>query len=134
MRLAHPLSPDRVPDVCDHLPGQESFDPTGLLELSDRAGVKEFTDMFSAQMSVRLPELADAIAREDAAAVYLVAHGLKGSAGTVGTPQVMRLCDAICQMAKKGSCIGASELHAELVDAWNCAARAIAAYLEATDR
>jgi HPt (histidine-containing phosphotransfer) domain-containing protein len=132
--LAHPPTADSVTDVRDRPPGLESFDPTGLLELADLAGVREFTDMFSAQISLRLPELADALAREDAAEVYQIAHGLKGSAATVGTPQVMRLCEAICQMAKTGSCVGVSELHTELVDAWNDAARVIAAYLDVTKR
>jgi HPt (histidine-containing phosphotransfer) domain-containing protein len=103
-----------------------------LLELAGRDGVSEFTDMFSAQMSTRLPELADAIAQGEPGAVYGIAHGLKGSAATVGTPRVMRVCEAICKLTKDGSCVGAAELHGELVDAWNDAARAIADYLEAT--
>jgi HPt (histidine-containing phosphotransfer) domain-containing protein len=113
-------------------PPQESFDPAALLELAGLAGMSEFTDMFSAQMSVRLPELADAIARDDPSAVHGIAHRLKGSAATVGTPRVMRICDAICKLVKDGSCVGAAELHAELVDAWNDAARAIADYREST--
>jgi len=130
--------------VCDQPPGADprpaarpparpdSFDPAGLLELAGRADMSEFTDMFSAQMSVRLPELADAIAHGESGAVYGIAHGLKGSAATVGTPRVMRVCEAICMLAKEGTCVGAARLHGELVDAWNDAARAIADYLEAT--
>jgi HPt (histidine-containing phosphotransfer) domain-containing protein len=113
-------------------PSHDAFDPAPLLELAGLAGMSEFTDMFNAQMSARLPELADAIARDDPAAVHGIAHRLKGSAATVGTPRVMRLCDAICKLAKDGSCVGAAQLHAELVDAWADAARAIADYRSAT--
>jgi HPt (histidine-containing phosphotransfer) domain-containing protein len=112
----------------------ESFDPAGLLELGGRDDLSEFTGMFSAQMAVRLPELSDAIAHDDPAAVHRIAHGLKGSAATVGTPRVMQVCDAICKLAKNGSCVGAAALHAELVVAWDDAARSIADFLEATPR
>jgi HPt (histidine-containing phosphotransfer) domain-containing protein len=132
--------------VCDRLPTadadppahlsvpQEAFDPTGLLELAGPDELSEFIDMFSAQMSVRLPELADAIARDDPAAVHEIAHSLKGSAATIGTPRVMQVCDALCTVAKDGSCVGAPALHAELVAGWRDAAAAIAGYLEATSR
>lgn len=126
-------NPDADPPA--HLPAPlESFDPTGLLELAELDEMSDFIDMFSAQMSVRLPELADAIARDDPAAVHEIAHSLKGSAATIGTPRVMQVCDAICVVAKDGSCVGAPELHAELVAAWRDAAIAIAGYLEATSR
>jgi HPt (histidine-containing phosphotransfer) domain-containing protein len=144
VKLAQPPSADGLTPVRDQPRGAdprpvarppappESFDPAWLLELAGRDGMTEFTDMFIAQMSVRLPELADAIAHCEPGAVYRIAHALKGSAATVGTPGVMRVCEAICTLAQEGSCVGAAELQAELVAAWNDAARAMADYLEAT--
>jgi HPt (histidine-containing phosphotransfer) domain-containing protein len=128
-----PQDPDADPGARVG-PAPELFDPTGLLEFAEPDELSEFIDMFSAQMSARLPELADAIARDDATAVHEIAHGLKGSAATIGTPRLMAVCDAICAVTKDGSCAGAPALHAQLVDAWTDAARVIAAYLEATGR
>jgi HPt (histidine-containing phosphotransfer) domain-containing protein len=110
------------------------FDPAGLLEFADADEVRELTEMFSDQMTAGLPALGAAIASGDSTTIHQIAHGLKGSAATIGAPRVMNIFDAICQLAKRGETNGTPALHAELVDAWKDTASAITATLRDLDR
>jgi HPt (histidine-containing phosphotransfer) domain-containing protein len=105
------------------------FDPTGLLEFADADEVRELTEMFSGQMIAGLPALRAAIAGRDSTTIHQIAHGLKGSAATIGAPRLMYLFDDVCQLAKRDETDGIAALHAELVDAWKDTADAITASL-----
>lgn len=110
------------------------FDPTGLLKFADAGQISELTEMFSDQMTARLPALGVAIAGGDSKATHEIAHGLKGSAATIGAPRVMNVCDAICRAAMRGEKDRTAALHSELVDVWKDTAGAITACLRDLNR
>jgi HPt (histidine-containing phosphotransfer) domain-containing protein len=116
-------------------PARESlFDPTGLLEFADADLVRELTEMFGDQMTAGLPALRAAITSHDPTAIHQIAHGLKGSAATIGAPRIMNICDAICRLAKRGQTDQTVALHTELADAWKDTAAAITVSLRGLDR
>jgi HPt (histidine-containing phosphotransfer) domain-containing protein len=116
-------------------PARETlFDPTGLLEFADADQIRELTEMFGDQMTAGLPALQAAIASCDSTTIHQIAHGLKGSAATIGAPRVMYIFDAICQLAKRDQTDGTAALHAELVDAWKDTADAITASLRGLEQ
>jgi HPt (histidine-containing phosphotransfer) domain-containing protein len=105
------------------------FNPTRLFEIADADQVSELIWLFIDQMSARVPTFADAIAGAKPEAVFQIAHGLAGSAATVGASAVKDICTAICELTQHGSTDGASELHSQLVDAANDTKAAMLAYL-----
>jgi PAS domain S-box-containing protein len=127
--LAKPLRLDSVAAVCDGLdpsdPFSEAltgadralFDPAGLLEIASPDEARQLIAMFMEQTMTRLPLLADAVALADHDAVHRIAHGLKGSAATVGAPLIAAVSGSMSEIAERGSLDGIAELHAQLVDA-----------------
>jgi HPt (histidine-containing phosphotransfer) domain-containing protein len=70
---------------------------------------------------------------EDAAeTLRQLAHGLKGSAATVGACRMSELCDALGKLAAAGHTSGADEIHLELVDALRDTAAAMNTYVKET--
>ena len=59
----------------------------------------------------------EAITSDDADRLHGLAHGLKGSAATVGATRMSEIARALCEIAAAGGTAGALELHAELTDA-----------------
>jgi HPt (histidine-containing phosphotransfer) domain-containing protein len=110
------------------------FDPTGLLDFADADQVVELTEMFTDQMTERLPRLRAAIAGADSEAIYQLAHGLKGSAATIGAPMVMKVCDGICRAVRQGEPEAIAALQSELVEVWRDTAGAITASLRELPR
>jgi two-component system sensor histidine kinase/response regulator len=143
--IAKPLRLDTVADVCAQFgPGRVTdaqapstsarslFDPAGLFEIANADQAAKLIWMFIDQTAERLPLLAAAIATPDAEAVHQIAHGLKGSAATLGAPLITDICGAICEIAKHGSTDGASELYSNLADAVADTKSPMLAYLEQT--
>jgi HPt (histidine-containing phosphotransfer) domain-containing protein len=73
--------------------------------------------MFLDQSADRLPAMREAIASADATRLHGLAHGLKGSAATVGATRMSEIAKELCEIAAAGQTTGALELHDELADA-----------------
>ena len=73
--------------------------------------------MFLDQCAERLTAMHDAITADDADRLHGLAHGLKGSAATVGATRMSEIAKALCEIAAAGATAGALELHAGLTDA-----------------
>jgi HPt (histidine-containing phosphotransfer) domain-containing protein len=56
----------------------------------------------------------EAIASDDADRLHGLAHGLKGSAATIGATRMSEIARELCEIAAAGRASGALELHAEL--------------------
>jgi len=59
----------------------------------------------------------EAIATDDPQRLHGLAHGLKGSAATVGATRMSEIARQLCEIAAAGQTSGALELHTELADA-----------------
>jgi signal transduction histidine kinase/DNA-binding response OmpR family regulator len=105
------------------------FDPTSLVELASAESAGELLTMFIADLDGRLPLLADAIRAGDYEMVHELAHGLAGSAATVGAGRVRALCDALCQDHGEDSAEVTSELRARLGLAADEVAAAMTSYI-----
>jgi two-component system, sensor histidine kinase and response regulator len=99
---------DGCPDV---------FDPGPLQEIGDPETEAALATMFLDQSADRLPAIRAAIAADDAPRLHGLAHGLKGSAATVGATRMSEIARALCELAAAGKTSGAVELHGELDDA-----------------
>ena len=73
--------------------------------------------MFLDQSADRLPAMHDAITADDGERLHGLAHGLKGSAATIGATRMSEIAKELCEVAAAGRTSGALELHAELSDA-----------------
>jgi HPt (histidine-containing phosphotransfer) domain-containing protein len=93
------------------------FDPGPLQEIGDPATEAALAIMFLDQSADRLPAIRAAIAADDAPRLHGLAHGLKGSAATVGATRMSEIARALCELAAAGKTSGAVELHGELDDA-----------------
>ena len=72
--------------------------------------MSEITTLFREDALVRLHDLRDALAAEDAERLARAAHALKSSSGNVGAKRLYTLCAAIEENARSGKMIGAREL------------------------
>jgi two-component system sensor histidine kinase/response regulator len=108
------------------------FDPAPLSDIGDRETEATLVTMFVDQAAGRLPELRRAIDEDAAETLRQLAHGLKGSAATVGACRMSELCDALGKLAAAGHTSGADEIHLELVDALRDTAAAMNTYVKET--
>jgi PAS domain S-box-containing protein len=123
--LSKPLRRQTIQDVLGRLPEFEAgadgvcevFDPAPLQEIGDPETEVALATMFLDQSDERLPAMRDAITSDDADRLHGLAHGLKGSAATVGATRMSEVARALCEVAAAGQTSGALELHAELSDA-----------------
>jgi CheY-like chemotaxis protein len=106
------------------------FEPTRLFEIANADQRSELIRLFIDQMTAQLPLLADAIAASEPEAAYQIAHGLAGSAATVGAPCATGICRAICEVTRHAGTQNASQLHSQLVAAATSTGAAMLAYLE----
>jgi HPt (histidine-containing phosphotransfer) domain-containing protein len=106
------------------------FEPTGFFDIANADQRSELIRLFIDEVTARLPLLADAMAASEPAAAYQIAHGLEGSAATVGAPRVKGICHTICELTRHGSTQGSSELQSQLVDAATSTGAAMLAYLD----
>jgi len=72
--------------------------------------MSDITTLFREDALVRLHDLRDALAAEDAERLARAAHALKSSSGNVGAKRLYTLCAAIEENARSGKMIGAREL------------------------
>jgi two-component system, sensor histidine kinase and response regulator len=127
--LSKPLRRQTIQDVLGRLPelqppaaaaadaAGEVFDPAPLQELDDTETEVALATMFLDQSSERLTAMHDAIAADDPDRLHGLAHGLKGSAATVGATRMSEIAKALCDIASAGATAGTVELHAGLTDA-----------------
>jgi HPt (histidine-containing phosphotransfer) domain-containing protein len=101
----------------DHDGCPDVFDPGPLQEIGDPETEAALATMFLDQSADRLPAIRAAIAADDAPRLHGLAHGLKGSAATVGATRMSEIARALCELAAAGKTSGAVELHGELDDA-----------------
>jgi HPt (histidine-containing phosphotransfer) domain-containing protein len=127
--LSKPLRRQTIQDVLGRLPEFqptgpavadavcEVFDPAPLQEIGDPETEVALATMFLDQSADRLPAMREAIAFEDAERLHGLAHGLKGSAATIGATRMSEIAKTLCEIAAAGQTSGAMDLHAELSDA-----------------
>ncbi|MGH2889357.1 MAG: response regulator, partial [Solirubrobacteraceae bacterium] len=127
----------RIPELTGEpepgrTPDESVFDPAPLRELGDPQTEAALAVMFLDQVSERLPALAGAIRAADGVRLRELAHGLKGSAATVGAIRISELSRALCELAEHGS-IGedgaAAEIHGRLSAAFDATSIALGDYL-----
>jgi two-component system sensor histidine kinase/response regulator len=110
------LRPQRHPTTPSGEPGAV-FDPAALNDLGDPETGAEIAAMFLDQASERLPALLEAIEAGDAETVRGLAHGLKGSAATVGATRMSELSGVLSKLAAGGLTPAAADIHSQLADA-----------------
>jgi CheY-like chemotaxis protein/HPt (histidine-containing phosphotransfer) domain-containing protein len=128
--LAKPLRRHTIEDVLGRLPefrpagagalsetASELFDPAPLHEIGDPETEVALATLFLDQSAARLPAMHEAIVCDDSDRLHGLAHGLKGSAATVGAIRMSEIARQLCEIAAAGRTSGALELHAELSDA-----------------
>ncbi len=127
--LSKPLRRQSIRDVLARLPQLrpagapalaatgDVFDPGPLQEIGDPETEGTLATMFLDQCAERLTAMHDAIAEDDPDRLHGLAHGLKGSAATVGATRMSEIAKALCEIASAGATEGTLELHAGLTDA-----------------
>jgi two-component system, sensor histidine kinase and response regulator len=127
--LSKPLRRHTIQDVLGRLlefapaddttggTASEIFDPAPLHEIGDPETEAALATMFLDQSAQRLPAMREAITSADAERLHGLAHGLKGSAATVGATRMSEIARQLCEVAAAGQTSGALALHDELSDA-----------------
>ena len=111
-------------------PGQV-FDPAALDEIGDPETEAALAVMFLDQAADRVPALRGAIETCDAERVHALAHGLKGSAATVGATRMAELSRQLCQLAERGEVPpAATAVHVELAEALSATSRALSEHVQ----
>ena len=112
-------------------PGEAVFDQSPLREIGDPETEQLLATMFLEQARERLPQIADAIATDDPERLRELAHGLKGSAATVGAVRIRDLCQTLCTMAADRAIAGAENILAQVAAALEATAAALGSYTQA---
>jgi two-component system, sensor histidine kinase and response regulator len=126
------LAAGETPAPVDDAQHRALFDPALLSEIGDRHTESMLVSMFLEQAAERLPALAGAIAAGDGERVHSVAHGLKGSAATVGALRISELSRQLCQLGADEPGPVASALHRRLVDTLAETSAAMTTYVAGT--
>ncbi len=138
--LAKPLRLQTLQELVERTPALRArqaararpvFDPAALHEIGDPETEATLAAMFLDQAAERVPALRGAIDSGDAGLVHSLAHGLKGSAATVGATQMAELSRDLCELAERGAVTpAASEIHAELAEALSATSRALSEHVQ----
>jgi two-component system sensor histidine kinase/response regulator len=104
-------------DLTEAQTACEVFDPAPLQEIGDPETEVALATMFLDQSAERLSAMREAITAEEADRLHGLAHGLKGSAATVGATRMSEIAQELCEIAAAGQTSGAFELHEKLSDA-----------------
>jgi HPt (histidine-containing phosphotransfer) domain-containing protein len=72
--------------------------------------VRELVASFEVNVTQQLPELEQAVRRDDAETTRFIAHRLRGSCGNIGARRMEFLCERLEQLGRAGVTIGAMEL------------------------
>jgi PAS domain S-box-containing protein len=107
------------------------FDPAPLGEIGDPQTESTLVTMFMEQASQRLPKLMTAIENADGEALHSLAHGLKGSAATIGATKISELSRKLCELSQRPITPAAVAVHTELADVLGRTGDALAAYVDA---
>jgi HPt (histidine-containing phosphotransfer) domain-containing protein len=87
--------------------------------------VRELVASFEVNVTQHLPELEQAVRRDDAETTRFIAHRLRGSCGHIGARRMEFLCERLEQLGRAGVTIGGMEL---VDDLWAEFARVRAAF------
>ena len=142
--VAKPLRMETIHALFERIPGLdrrrqpvhvpprvELFDPAPLSEIGDPQTESMLITMFIEQASERLPLLRTAIETGDGDTLRAVAHGLKGSAATVGAAKMSDLSRRLCDLAQSGVTPAAADLHTQLTEALDETRSAMGAWVGA---
>ena len=80
----------------------------------DDAAVQELLELFVVEAAATVAQLASAVAARDVEEVRRLAHGLAGSAATIGALQLANASERLDESARAGRLVRAKELQAEL--------------------
>ena len=80
----------------------------------DDAAVQELLELFVVEAAATVAQLASAVAARDVEAVRRLAHGLAGSAATIGALQLADASERLDESARAGRLARGKELQAEL--------------------
>jgi HPt (histidine-containing phosphotransfer) domain-containing protein len=72
--------------------------------------VRELVASFEVNVTQQLPELEQAVRRDDAETTRFIAHRLRGSCGNIGARRMEFLCERLETLGRAGVTIGAMEL------------------------
>jgi len=95
-----------LPPLDDEILGRLSDPALG----GDPEFLSELIELFLDETPARLAELRQAAAAEDATGLTTAAHGLKGSAASLGARGICELCGALERLGRSGSTRGAAAL------------------------
>lgn len=87
--------------------------------------VRELVASFEVNVTQHLPELEQAVRRDDAETTRFIAHRLRGGCGHIGARRMEFLCERLETLGRAGVTIGAMEL---VDDLWAEFARVRAAF------
>ncbi|HLH66624.1 MAG TPA: ATP-binding protein [Solirubrobacteraceae bacterium] len=107
------------------------LDPAALSQIGDAQTEAALAVMFLDQAAERVPALRGAIEQGDAELVHELAHGLAGSAATVGATRLTKLSRRLCELASRGELSRAAGVQAELADALGATSAVLGAYARA---
>jgi two-component system sensor histidine kinase/response regulator len=113
-------------------PADPIFDPSPLREIDDPETEAALAMMFLDQATERIPALLEAIETPDHERLHSLAHGLKGSAATVGAHRISQLARALCDIAeaaRESISPEAAEVHNQLAHALNHTRSALDTYI-----
>jgi two-component system sensor histidine kinase/response regulator len=117
------------------------FDPAPLGEIDDPETEAALAMMFLDQATERIPALLEAIETPDHERLHSLAHGLKGSAATVGAHRMSQLARTLCEIAEAARAATAAddptgpisphaaEVHTQLANALNQTRTAMDTYI-----
>ncbi|MGI8572597.1 MAG: ATP-binding protein [Solirubrobacteraceae bacterium] len=111
-----------------------TIDPAALTEIGDPDTERRLAEMFIAQATDRLPQIQAAITASDTPRLRALAHGLKGSAASVGAVRLSELCALLCQTADGNATSDPAAVHRQLVHALADTELALTAYLAGSAR
>jgi histidine phosphotransfer protein HptB len=72
--------------------------------------VRELTASFEVNVTQQLPELEQAVRRDDAERTRFIAHRMRGMCGNIGARRMQFLCERLEELGKGGVTSGAVEL------------------------
>jgi HPt (histidine-containing phosphotransfer) domain-containing protein len=99
-------------DTADGVP----IDQEAIQDLRDEGGdlLSDLVEMFIYEVPGQLATLEAALAENDAAAIRLMAHTIKGTGGNFGASRMQTLAGAIEEKGRIGSLDGAAATFAQL--------------------
>jgi HPt (histidine-containing phosphotransfer) domain-containing protein len=112
------------------LPDKAVLDLSRLQEAfeDDAAGIADLLEMALGTGRKHRTALEEGLAAGDASVVARAAHGIKGSAGTIGATEVYRLATELDARARTGDLEGARERIDAISDAYALVAEEVRAY------